>query len=75
MMATTRVSDCLERTILPALFSRVVACRLDSLTPLCGLPTRNYENHGAPLTPQAALRHSRGDQRRCRLFHDELERG
>jgi|SRR5262244_1429259 len=38
MMATTRVSDCLERTILPALFSRVVACPLDSSGPLYGLP-------------------------------------
>ena len=38
MMATTRVSDCLERTILPALFSRVVACRLDSPRPPYGLP-------------------------------------
>jgi hypothetical protein len=43
MMATTRVSDCLERTILPALFNRVVACRLDSQTPRQGLP-RTYKD-------------------------------
>jgi hypothetical protein len=38
MMAATRVSDCLERTILPALFYRVAACQLECSTPLFALP-------------------------------------
>jgi hypothetical protein len=40
MMAAARVSDCLERTILPALYHRVAACAFDSPGPPVGLPRK-----------------------------------
>lgn len=55
-MAATRVSDCLERTILPALLYRVAAFQLECATPLFALPAAGVGFLFRTACPEANLR-------------------